>query len=204
MPDAVAAVLVQRVRMTHGWMLKITEDLTDEQMAWRISQIGPPPIGWHLWHMSRWADLLQASFVSKRPGASQRADPNQGIWETERLVTQWDLQADLLGLLESGILMEKPAASLLPEVGKDRLLDYARRTFAGVDQALADLDTSQFYERRKSIMALQFVGGSAIPGPGADTTVAGDVGYHLSHASRHLGMMEVIRGMQGLRGTATI
>ena len=204
MPDDAATVLIQRVQMTHGWILKITEDLTDEQLAWRLSQTGPPPIGWHLWHISRWADRLQASFPSERPEANRHADPNQGIWETEGLAAQWGLNPDLLGLLETGALMDKASASLLPEVGKDKLLAYARRTFALVDQALDDLDVDQFSGARKSILALQIIDGSAIPGPGADTTAAGDIGLHLSHASRHLGMMEVIRGMQGLRGTATI
>ncbi len=195
MHDEAATALVQRVHMTHGWILKITEELTDEQLSWRLIQTGPPAIGWHLWHISRWADRLQASFHSK---------PDQGIWETEDLAVKWGLDPSVLGLLETGVLMDRPAASLLPQVGKGALLDYARRTFGAADQALADLEVEQFHRRRESILAIKISGDSAIEAPGADTTVAGDLGFHMSHASRHLGMIEVIRGMQGLRGTATI
>jgi len=199
MSDIAANVLVQRVRNTHGMILRITKELTDEQLAWRLSQTGPPAIGWHLWHIARWADRLQASFPNDRRAADQK-----GIWETETLVARWELNADLLGLRQTGVLMERPNASLLPRVGKERLMDYAGRVFSLVDETLAALDAGQFDRPRKSILAIQFVDGAAIPGPGADTTVAGDIAFHLSHANRHLGMMEVLSGMQGLRGSATI
>ncbi len=39
--------------------------------------------------------------------------------------------------------------------------------------------------------------------PGVETTVAGDLGFHLSHANRHLGMIEALRGVLGIKGTAT-
>lgn len=198
MRDDVTNALVQRVQMTHGWIRKITKDLTDEQFAWRLGPTTPPPIGWHLWHISRWADRLQASFPN------QAGNPDRGMWESEGIAAQWELKPALLGLLETGVLMDRPAASLLPEVGKEKLLEYARRTFATADEVLGALDIAQFYEARKSILAIKLAGETAVAGPGADTTVAGDVAFHLSHAGRHLGMMEVIRGMQGLRGTATI
>lgn len=204
MLDDANAVLVRRVQITHGWIIKITTDLTDAQFAWRLSETGPPPIGWHLWHVSRWADRLHASLPGESSEGSRRGDPNEGIWEKESLAARWELNTDLLGLLETGVLMDKVAASLLPAVGKDKLLAYARRTFTAVDQGLAGLDAGQFSISRQSILAIQVTGDSASVGPGVDTTVAGDIGFHLSHASRHLGMIEVIRGMQGLRGTATI
>lgn len=204
MHDEVVSVVVQRTEMTHGWILKITRELTDEQMAWRLSQTGPPGIGWHLWHTARWADRLQASFPNESPEADQQPDSLQGIWETEGLVDQWGLDPDVLGLLETGVLMDRPTASIVPRVGRGNLLDYAERTFSAVDQALDELDAEQFHERRRSIMAYKPSGASIVPAPGPETTVAADVGFHLSHASRHLGMIEVLRGMQGLRGTATL
>ncbi len=204
MHDEVVSVVIQRTKMTHGWILKITRELTEEQMAWRLSQTGPPAIGWHLWHTSRWADRLQASFPNEEPEADQQPDSIQGIWETEGLVEKWGLDPDILGLLETGVLMDKATTFLLPQVGNSSLFDYAERTFAAVDQALDGLNAEQFHERRRSIMAYRLSGYSAVPAPGPETTVAADIGFHLSHASRHLGMIEVIRGMQGLRGTATL
>lgn len=40
-------------------------------------------------------------------------------------------------------------------------------------------------------------------GEGPRTTIGADLGFHLSHASRHLGMMEGLRGLLDRPGTAT-
>jgi hypothetical protein len=39
---------------------------------------------------------------------------------------------------------------------------------------------------------------------GDDTTIGDVILNHLSHADRHLGMIEALRGVLGERGTATV
>ena len=43
------------IHWLHEALLRVTEELTPEQFCWLP---GPeaPPIGWHLWHIARWAD----------------------------------------------------------------------------------------------------------------------------------------------------
>jgi hypothetical protein len=61
-------------------------------------------------------------------------------------------------------------------------------------------------DSRNSVM--EFTGGAdGVPiaeTAGAQTTIAADVGFHLSHASRHLGMMEALSGLRDRPGTATL
>ena len=40
--------------------------------------------------------------------------------------------------------------------------------------------------------------------PGAETTVAADLAFHMSHTNRHLGMMEALSGLLERRGTVTV
>ena len=53
--------LRMEIQWTHNAIISIGEALTKNQLS---QKPGPtsPPIGWHLWHASRWADRLQASF----------------------------------------------------------------------------------------------------------------------------------------------
>ena len=71
--------LVQRICTTDAYLLPVTDDLTDEQLSKRPSQTAPP-IGWHLWHIARWADRFQASFPKRGDShLDQPSDPNRDI-----------------------------------------------------------------------------------------------------------------------------
>ena len=43
----------------HEQVLKLATRLSDEQLAWRLN-LHTPSISFHLWHIARWADRLQA------------------------------------------------------------------------------------------------------------------------------------------------
>ena len=55
MIDRIEGIIVQQIIRMHELLFKVTDNLTEEQMAWFPSQTAPC-IGWHLWHISRWAD----------------------------------------------------------------------------------------------------------------------------------------------------
>ena len=61
MGNIIMVGLSMRIQWTHNSIISTAEALTETQLS---QQPGPtsPPIGWHLWHTSRWADRLQASF----------------------------------------------------------------------------------------------------------------------------------------------
>ena len=204
MSDTIGNLIALRIQWTHEMTLAVTEDLTDEQLAQQPSPTAPP-IGWHLWHVARWADRLQASFPSNMTESGRELDHRSQIWMGEGLAARWRLNPETLGVLEAGSGMEVDVAVSLAQVGKGVLLDYARRAFTDVEQLTADLDVSQLTASRKSVMEFRIDGDSVSEALGEETTVVADLGFHLAHANRHLGMIESLRGsMLGMRGTASV
>ena len=62
--------IAARTAQVHELIVKVTSDLSDEQLTRRPGDVAPsvaPTIAWHLWHIARWADVLQASLPSMAP-----------------------------------------------------------------------------------------------------------------------------------------
>jgi hypothetical protein len=205
MADPSFGLIIERIQRTHGWLLKATEELTAEEVACRFGRTAPP-IGWHLWHISRWADRLQASLPNPPFTPDERWDPQRQLWVKEDLAREWGLDPESLGILEAGPGMDHDAAASVGRIRRERLLDYARRVFGSVDQTIAVLRSVDVEADRNSIVEFRVDerGGQLTEMSGARTTVAADLAFHLSHASRHLGMIEALRGLLDRSGTATL
>jgi hypothetical protein len=187
-------------------MLLVTEDLTASQLAQQPSKTAPP-IGWHLWHASRWADRLQASFSADATEFDRPSNFCGEIWITENYVTQWGLNSETLGLLETGDGMAVEAAVSLAGVGKHELVGYAQRTFALAEQSTDNLTIEQFQQPCRSI--LPEIGILPTGQPyfyGArEVVVFDEVLFQINHSARHLGMIEALRGVLfAIPGTASI
>jgi hypothetical protein len=100
-------------------------------------------------------------------------------------------------------MTQDDAAALAGQIDKIALLDYAQRTLAAVEKALAPLTDSELSVARASIREFRLEGKTLIQAEGEQTTHLGDILYHLTHTSRHLGMMEGLRGLLGMEGTVT-
>ena len=190
MSGPITDMLFERQQKTHQRLLEIVGDLSETQFAWRQGAHAPS-IGFHLWHMARWADRLQATLPAMLIAPTQRPDLAYEIWETDRLAQRWGLQAIALGYGETGMeLSDEMAADLvLPQ--KPIVEEYARAAFAAADRAVDLLEDHQLEQRGVDIY-------------GQKNSIGYVLLVHLSHASRHLGMIECVRGMLGLRGTATV
>jgi hypothetical protein len=168
-----------RAKLVHEQILKVVDDLTDDQLAWR-----PVPrahsLGWTLWHLARGADTFQAS-VEGRPQ----------IWAADELASTWRLPSELMGSNGQGTGVDDEVAATLDPPTKGALVDYAKRTFAALDAIIDRMDdalwsredTSKFFDEPATI---------------GRRLIAG-----ISHDSRHLGEMEYIKGLMGMRGSVT-
>jgi hypothetical protein len=169
----------QRSKMTRELVLKVIDGLTDDQLAWR-----PAPrahsMGWTLWHIARCAD----KFAAQAGGGAE-------MWISEGLAAKWGLAEVLLGSNGVGTGVDDETAATLRPPSKDLLVDYARRSFAALDVIVDRFDAktvareaTTFYFDEPATLGRAFV-----------TSIA--------HENRHLGELEYVKGLLGLRGTAT-
>jgi hypothetical protein len=171
-------LLKQEIRETNSRVVRAAEDLTDEQVAWQPGGT-IPPIGFHIWHSARWADNDQATISG-----------DEQVWHIGGYAERWRLIGAALGEADTGTGMsdDQSAGLVLPE--KLTLLDYVAAVFGRQGVVLNDLTPDQMLSRITAV-------------DGRDYPVQGLLLAHLNHVNRHLGMIEALKGLQGLRGTAT-
>jgi hypothetical protein len=175
----VLEIAKHRSRLTHEQVRNVVGDLSDEQLAWR-----PTPrahsIGWTLWHIARCADR----FCAQSTGADE-------IWEREGLAAKWQLPEATFGANGVGTGVDDETAATLRPPSKDVLFDYMGRSFSALDAFVAELDAAAITSERQSL----FFDG---PAPIGRSLIA-----CIAHENRHLGELEYVKGLLGLRGTAT-
>jgi hypothetical protein len=184
-----AGILGGRLAITHQQLLAAAQACTDDDIAW---QPGPtsPPIGFHLWHCGRWADRWAQAIASSLPrlavapgGAGQR-------WERENLATEWGFPASL-GKGDTGMELPDDEAASLPFPRSEAIAGYLRAAFGDLEASVAQIEDADLTEEGDDLL-----GGRA---PIGDSLIR-----HHSHVSRHLGMIEALRGLRGGHGTATV
>lgn len=156
-------------------ILAIVSDLTDDQLAWRPTQRAHS-IGFTLWHTARANDNVQADLTGH---------PLE--WDAGGYAARWGHPERGTG---TGWDDERAAALALPRC--EELFLYVRRVFDAADAATGALDDPALSRTVRS----RFMG--------ADSSIAEIVGSAIGHDNRHLGEIEYIKGLLGLRGTATV
>ncbi len=182
MDDSIMNYIARYYRATHELVLKVVDILDDQQTRWRPNRI-TPSIGFHVWHLARWADYLQEMIT----------DTGVQIWENEELAAQWGFSDADLGFAETGMGMDDDVSASLPWPSKDVLLDYAHRAFTEADQAIGRISEDQFHLRVQDRHGAEW----------KELAIGDAVMNWLAHDNRHLGMIECMLGVQGLHGTAT-
>lgn len=175
----------------HQLALQLVEGLTDEQVAQKATP-ATPSIGFHLWHLARWTDDLQAIIADRLPLVG--VSPN--LWETEKLAAQWGLDPALLGEHQTGQLLEGDAANI-PLPGKDAILDYARRALAA-GETIAEKVDALFIELQQGNHAFDEQTCQRV------VNARRAIIDFMGHDNRHLGMMEGVKGVLTGKGTATV
>ena len=183
------SLIYARIARAHEQVLRLTENLPEAVLRW---QAGPaaPAIRFHLWHLARWADKVQASLPGLTPQLGGRLPSGEEIWAAQSLALRWGLTPGQLGDSETGMGLDDTASAALPLPGRDELLGYARGAFATLDQRLTLIEAADLLAACTDLYG--------------EPNVVGDVLLsHLGHVNRHLGMIEALRGVQGMSGTAT-
>lgn len=175
--------LLRLYRLTHERLLKAAEGLTPEQFAWSA---GPSlhSVAWQLWHAARWDDVI-GSYFHKTLGQ----DPRAQVWERESLADKWSLPSGSLGRRDAGTGMSDEAAEQVRFPDQKEVVGYARLAFAYTEEAIELIPDDMLLAVAKD-------------DPEGDPPIDNVLNY-LEHLSRHLGMIESIRGLQESVGSST-
>ena len=173
-------VVARQLQFVCRWIAEAVAPLSEEQLCWQ-PHAAAPAIRFHLFHIARCADDLR----------NHIAEGDGSLWTREGFAAKWGLDPARLGLGENGSTVNADVARRLPLPTKPELLAYANRVLAETDQALAAVDDAAF---ARVVAAWD----------GEPMAIGFLVTDSLEHLSRHLGMIEALKGVQGLAGTATI
>ena len=168
-----------RMQQAYRLVQEVVADLSEEELRWQPNPT-TPSIRFHLFHIARWGDVLHQRLT----GADRQ------LWHAEGIAQRWGFDPSHLGVSESGEMLDDETAMALPLPDRDVLLAYCDRVFAAADQALGTVGDED-------------MGRAVTNSDGESTSLGASIAGQLSHTARHLGMIECLRGIQGMRGTAT-
>jgi uncharacterized damage-inducible protein DinB len=189
-PDrSIVDTLVERVAFIHSSFLEAVADL-DEETFQAQPGVKAPSIAFHLWHTARWADAFQERLGSFAPALDRLAVREQA-WNTRGLAEAWGLDR-ALGIEATGSGLDDDASAELALPAKEEVVSYAREAFEAAEEVLRDVRDDELL----------------LPSADFDDeggwVVLDHFGWHITHGARHLGMVEALKGVQGIRGTATV
>ena len=149
-------------------------DLTPEQMRWRANDNGQP-IAFVLWHYVRTEDNIIQFVLQRKPT----------VW----LEGGWDKKFGLHGTAQGTGMSLQDAQNLRIEPRED-WLTYQRAVWRATEAFLADKDDA-FLAQQTTVKPL------------GEMPVQSAIGMMcLTHGFTHLGEIQHLRGLQGLRGMA--
>ena len=194
MSDPIIQALHGAVSWTQSKLIKETRALTETELG-QLPSPKAPPIGWHVWHVARLADMLQASMLDK-----------EQHWKQTGLVAKFGLDVTNLGLLEMGATQSpEDASGTILALGQEPLIEYAQTVFSMTESAIEELTLEDLYRPCESILRIDWSASPLTEGKGADVILFNDLQFHMTHAQRHLGMIEALIGAMFEReGTATV
>ncbi|MEX0762226.1 MAG: DinB family protein [Dehalococcoidia bacterium] len=182
-------IALRRLTRVNELLLETVAGMYDEQASKWVCPTAPSA-KWHLWHMARWSDLVQSMLVPVTSGESDLSDHGDQAWHALAIGDEWGFEDANPGKWGAGVGLDDNEAARLPLPETAKVVGYARsafelaeRRFAEVDDGMFDMVFWDWHDR--------------------ETTVGDGLFSHIAHANRHLGMIEALRGVIGMRGTAT-
>ena len=172
-----AFLLAWAISQVHERIVTLVADLSDDQLSW-APQARAHSLAFTLWHIARCDDNYMRVHIQGRPE----------IWQEEGWHHRLGLDQESTGMLISD---EEAYALRLP--GKQELLAYARRVWDEVSTSVQGLGPEESarpvnqVERTRGLTVEQVI-----------------ITHIYGHDNRHLGEMEYLKGLLGLRGSVTL
>lgn len=185
-------LLAGQYRKCHVAVLTMVDELTQEQFRWRPAR-GPQSIGWNLWHIARWDDYLADVLLQQTPSLGHLGPAGQ-VWNERNVATRWGLDSVDLGLEDGGTSLTDVQAAAMTFPSKEAVIEYAQEAFDHLDAILPELDDSLISQVLPTVTTAAF----PTHDPYGVTVVE-----MFRHACEHLGTMQALKGMLGLRGSVT-
>ncbi len=182
-PHTLKKTLLRPYRLAHERLLKAAEELSPEQFA-RSAGASLHSVAWQLWHAARWDDVMGSYFHR-----AMALEPRAQVWERESLADRWSMASGSMGRRDAGTGMSDEAAEEIRFPSQKEVVGYARLAFQYAEEAIELIPDDRLLAVAKD-------------DPDADTN-ADNVLIYLEHLSRHLGMIESNRGLQGLVGSTS-
>jgi hypothetical protein len=173
--------LLRSYKLAHTRLLTAAEGLSPEQFA---RSAGPTihSTAWQLWHAARWDDVF-ASYLHR----AFARDPRTQVWERESLAARWSLTPETLGRRDTGTEMSDEMAEAVRFPEQKEVVSYARLAFAYTEEGITLIPNDRLLAVEKD-------------DPDGDSLLD-NVLIYAEHLSRHLGMIEAIRGLQSSAGS---
>lgn len=190
-----------RIAWMHGWLVRAGEGISEGEFV-HVFSPQAPPIGWHLWHMARFADRLQAKL-----GEVTEGEKSAEIWYRDELSKRWEISPDLLGVYETGMgQAHGDAQETIRQVGQAAIMEYAKAAFGACDAVIDRLTEADFDKTFHGLYDYSYdpATGKVWTVEPKASLVADDLVFHATHGSRHMGMMEALRGLLGSSGTLSV
>ena len=177
-------------REIHRVVIELVESVDEAQFHWRPDGYATS-IAFHAWHLARESDFLRAAILERTDG---QLGPEFGskteIWVSESLLERWGFPPEIGTAVGTGLTDD--VASTLPIPERSEVLGYLRRSYAELETFVRLVD-----ERYPTAGGLDPEFGLRVG------RIRINVLNFLTHDCRHLGMMEVLKGLQTGFGSAT-
>jgi hypothetical protein len=161
----------------------------DDVTFFRTTSPTQPPISFHVWHVARWMDYYRDVLTG----------PDVQIWDREGVAGQWGFEPAQLGTDSTGMGMGDEASSAINWPSRAAVMAYFDQSIEALRMTLEPLELPELEQHYAGHLA------DAWRQQGIGTvTVGATLIAHLTHANRHLGMIEALKGAMELHGSATV
>jgi hypothetical protein len=189
-------MIMDQYSQNHERIIRFIEPVSEDHLRWQAAPHSLS-IAFHLWHVARWADSLQATIPGMTLDLSRRMPPGVQIWETRKLAQQWGFPVGAMGFDETGMGMDESQAAVLAFPAKENLLEYVGDAFHAVEKVVKNLSEEDFLSQERCQPGMEEIWTEG-------SLVGGAIMEHMVHDLRHLGMMESLLGLQSGHGSATV